>query len=167
MTTTSIAQTYLGRWRLRLSATMIHLRRSFVRSVHIAPFCMRASHHTHAVAVYLPFQAVHTPYDLPPYCKHGATGKCKNVLWTMLQDADRYVGQLVATLKDKGMWDNTLLVYSADNGGVSNGINYPLRGEKHTNWQGGMAAASFVSGGVIPEKLRGTTNSHTFHVADW
>jgi len=26
--------------------------------------------------------------------------------------------------------DTTLIVYSADNGGVGSGINYPLRGEK-------------------------------------
>ena len=48
----------------------------------------------------------------------------------MLWRADVYVGQLVALLKQKGMWNDTLIVYSADNGGVGDGINYPLRGEK-------------------------------------
>lgn len=37
-----------------------------------------------------------------------------------------------------GMYDNTLVVYTADNGGTGAGINFPLRGEKHTNWEGGM-----------------------------
>merc|ERR1712070_803117 len=37
----------------------------------------------------------------------------------------------------------------------------------HTNWQGGMRVDAFVSGGLVPKKLRGTTNSHYFHVADW
>ena len=50
---------------------------------------------------------------------------------------------------------------------MTNGINFPQRGEKHTNWQGGMAGAAFVSGGYVPEHLRGTHNNHTFHVADW
>lgn len=51
------------------------------------------------------------------------------------------------------MWDNMLLVYSSDNGGVSEnglaGINYPLRGEKHSNWNGGFRVAAFVSGGKL------------------
>lgn len=85
----------------------------------------------------------------------------------MLADSDRWTGRLVQALKDKGMWNTTLLVYAADNGGVDNGTNYPLRGEKHTSWEGAMRAASFVSGGLIPEHLRGTTNPIRFHIVDW
>ena len=90
------------------------------------------------------------------------------------------------------MWDTTLIVYSADNGGVGSGINYPLRGEKHSNcaffplhnrflfralllksdfvdWagEGGMRTAAFVSGGLIPSALRGTTNGVSCHISDW
>lgn len=43
----------------------------------------------------------------------------------------------------------------------------PLRGTKHTNWEGGLRAASFVSGGLIPAALRGTSNGLTMHIADW
>ena len=52
----------------------------------------------------------------------------------MLWDADLYVGRLVSAVKTKGMWENSIWVYSADNGGTNSGINWPLRGEKHTNW---------------------------------
>jgi arylsulfatase A-like enzyme len=65
------------------------------------------------------------------------------------------------------MWDNTFLMYSADNGGVGDGINWPLRGEKHSNWEGGMRTAAFVSGGLIPAQLRGTTNGVNMHIVDW
>ena len=51
----------------------------------------------------------------------------------MVRDADEWVGRLEAALKAKGMWDDTLIVFSSDNGGVTDGINFPLRGEKHTN----------------------------------
>lgn len=69
------------------------------------------------------------------------------------------------------MWQNTLLVYSSDNGGVSvgnlAGNNYPLRGEKHSNWRGGMRVAAFVAGGLVPAALAGTSSNLRIHVVDW
>ena len=47
------------------------------------------------------------------------------------------------------------------------GINYPLRGEKHTTWAGGYRVASFVSGGVVPASLRGTTTNLRLSIVDW
>lgn len=112
--------------------------------------------------LYLPFQSVHTPYDLPP-----DTAGCMSRIACMLRDTDRWIGELVLALKDKGMYEKTLIVYSADNGGVTDGNNFPLRGEKHTNWQGAFQAAAFVGGGFLPESLRGKTNNGLFHVVDW
>lgn len=40
-------------------------------------------------------------------------------------------------------------------------------GEKHTNWAGGYRVAAFISGGVIPQRLRGTTSNLRLHVVDW
>ena len=85
----------------------------------------------------------------------------------LLWRADVFIGELVTLLKSRGMYDNTLIVYSADNGGVGQGINYPLRGEKHSNWEGAMRTAAFVSGGFIPSELRGTRDPHTVHSVDW
>lgn len=111
--------------------------------------------------IHLCFQAVHTPYDAAPGDPTG------DVYRGMLWRADLYIGMLVETLKAKGLYDNTLIVYSADNGGVESGINFPLRGEKHSNWEGGMRTAAFVSGGFVPTNLRGTTNGINFHIVDW
>ena len=117
--------------------------------------------------LYLPFQAVHTPYDTPPKCKgSNPPSVCKNVLYAMFQDADIQIGLLINALKKKGMYDNTLIIYSADNGGVTNGNNYPLRGEKHTNFEGGMRVTAFVSGGLVPKKNRGTKDESIYHVVD-
>eukprot|EP00051_Salpingoeca_urceolata_P006709 m.88780 g.88780 ORF g.88780 m.88780 type:complete len:641 (-) comp14955_c0_seq1:114-2036(-) len=110
--------------------------------------------------LYLPFQAVHTPYNPVPHWNN-------NTYYGMLWDADVWVGNLIARLKAKGMWDNTLIVYSSDNGGVEQGINYPLRGEKHSNWEGGMRTTAFVSGGLVPSHLQGTNNSVNMHIVDW
>ena len=85
------------------------------------------------------------------------------------------------------------IFYSADNGGTDRGSNWPLRGSKHSNcalflsfqqhlscmqallrwvfvdWagEGGMRAAAFVSGGLIPAALRGTHSHVAGHIADW
>ena len=85
----------------------------------------------------------------------------------MLWKSDVYVGAIVNLLKRKGMYENTLIVFSSDNGGVAKGNNYPLRGGRATNWEGGLRGASFVSGGIIPKSLRGYRNSINFHIVDW
>ena len=83
------------------------------------------------------------------------------------QSTDKWTGRLVDTLKAKGMWKNSALLYSADNGGTDLGSNWPLRGSKHTNWEGGMRAAAFISGGIVPEHARGTHSQVISHIADW
>lgn len=57
---------------------------------------------------------------------------------------DQYVGQVVSTLRNTGLWDNTVLVFHGDNGGEiifgesCAGNNYPLRGGKFSHWEGGI-----------------------------
>jgi hypothetical protein len=52
-------------------------------------------------------------------------------------------------------------------GGVGPGINFPLRGEKHSNWEGGMRTVAFISGGFVPKELQGTSNGINMHIVDW
>ena len=47
------------------------------------------------------------------------------------------------------------------------GNNHPLRGHKHDPFEGGTRATAFVSGGVVPRQLRGTSSPHLVHIADW
>ena len=58
-------------------------------------------------------------------------------LFTVLDDA---VGEVVDTLTAKGMLDNTVIIFSSDNGGSNSqgASNYPLRGQKATYFQGGI-----------------------------
>ena len=89
----------------------------------------------------------------------------------MVNYLDDVVGELVGTLKKKDMWDNTLLVVSSDNGGPeyygAGGNNYPLKGGKLTDWQGGIRVNAFVSGGYLPEKMHGQKSDEYLHIADW
>ena len=78
---------------------------------------------------------------------------------------------MVDALKQKGMWDNVLFVASSDNGGPissSKGANnYPLKGGKTSDWQGGVRVNAFASGGYLPESMHGKKTEGYIHIADW
>ena len=81
---------------------------------------------------------------------------------------DASFGRLVAQLKERGMYDNTVIVMSADNGGpLGSANNWPLKGGKHSNWQGGVRVNAFVSGGALPPAVRGTTSDELITIWDW
>ncbi len=54
---------------------------------------------------------------------------------------DGQVGQLLKKLDDLGIADNTIVIYTTDNGAEvmswPDGGTTPFRGEKNTNWEGG------------------------------
>ena len=61
-----------------------------------------------------------------------------------------------------------MLVLSSDNGGpLPHSTNAPLRGGKHTLWDGGVRVVSFVTGPLIPQSRRGTKWSGLAHSSDW
>jgi len=90
----------------------------------------------------------------------------------MVMVMDEVVGNVTAALKKKGMWDNTLVVMSSDNGGPVDlpenaANNWPLRGGKYSLFEGGIRVAAFMSGGFLPQHMRGTVNNGMIHIADW
>ena len=64
---------------------------------------------------------------------------------------DDAVGEIVAALEARELWNNTLFVMSSDNGGpvyfngTSGANNYPLRGGKTSNFEGGIRVPAFVA----------------------
>jgi hypothetical protein len=132
--------------------------------------------------LYLPWQAVHSPYDLPPNDDDDDDDDDEHLIRTtdnriaqMIRDVDTWIGRIVLKLKEKNMYENTLIVFTSDNGGTQDpptnntmgGNNFPMRGAKHSNWQGGMRTQTFVSGGFIPDHLHNSTNEGTYHIVDW
>ena len=71
-------------------------------------------------------------------------------------------------LQKNAMWDNTIFIVSADNGGAPcGGSNYPLKGCKGTFFEGGVRALAFANGGLLPDSMRGKTTNGFIHIADW
>jgi len=61
---------------------------------------------------------------------------------------DAMVGQLLDKLKQLGLEENTIVMYSTDNGAEKmswpDGGTTPFRGEKNTNWEGGYRAPCVI-----------------------
>jgi arylsulfatase len=61
---------------------------------------------------------------------------------------DAQVGQLLDKLKELGLEDNTIVMYSTDNGAEKftwpDGGTSPFRGEKNENWEGGYRVPSVI-----------------------
>ena len=69
----------------------------------------------------------------------------------MVSFMDRSIGEIVKQFQRRGLWDNTVLVFLSDNGGVTqNGAsNYPLRGGKMDFWEGGVRTPAFVTSPLL------------------
>jgi len=85
---------------------------------------------------------------------------------------DEVLGNVTALLKQKGMWRKTLMVLSSDNGGPvdtseSGSTNFPLRGGKYSEFEGGIRASAFVSGGFLPSAAIGQVIEEPVHIGDW
>jgi len=84
-------------------------------------------------------------------------------------------GILIDYLHDNDLYDNTIIFITTDNGATpysemdgwsDYGCNWPLRGGKVTHFEGGLRVWAGMSGGLIPEELRGTTFDELTHVTD-
>ncbi|XP_077995700.1 arylsulfatase B-like [Glandiceps talaboti] len=123
--------------------------------------------------LYLSFQAVHTPLYVPTQYEHmyNKTIKDSNrrIFAGMATCMDEAIGNVTETLKQKGLWENTVLIFSSDNGGIptGGGSNWPLRGHKGLWYEGGIKAVGIVNSPLLPEKVRGTLNQELMHMTDW
>jgi arylsulfatase len=82
---------------------------------------------------------------------------------------DMHVGELLKLIADLGVADNTLVMYSTDNGPHYNAWpdagTTPFRSEKNTNWEGAYRVPAFVKWpGRIPA---GTTLNGLVSHEDW
>ena len=66
----------------------------------------------------------------------------------MIEALDRSIGKIVTTLEENGLTENTLIIFTSDNGGAGyiglDNINKPYRGWKLTHFEGGMHIPFFA-----------------------
>ncbi|KAH9499685.1 hypothetical protein Btru_074432 [Bulinus truncatus] len=120
--------------------------------------------------LYLPFQNVHEPLEVPEkYVKLYPNIKDENrrnfsAMVTALDDA---IARVVTSLKTYNLYDDTLIVFTSDNGGWTTygGNNYPLRGGKLSIFEGGTRVPAFLHGKML--QSQGKVYNGMMHAVDW
>lgn len=128
--------------------------------------------------LYLPLNAAHGPFNVPEgyakLYKDAPLTDLQRRFYGMITNIDDNFGKLVTYLKERKLYDNTIIIYTTDNGTAA-GINYAkngevkgynagLRGTKGSHYDGGHKVPFFISwpNGSIAQ---GTTNNElTAHV---
>ena len=116
---------------------------------------------------YVPFHIAHAPLqakgdDLAaidpqdasglPAASEKATAEEKRIHAAMLHSMDNNVAAILAELEQLGLSENTIFVFTSDNGAMEAGSSLPLRGHKHTIYDGGVRLPTVIHwprGGLV------------------
>lgn len=125
---------------------------------------------TKPLFLYVPFNAPHTPMQaLPEHLKlyEHIENKQRRTYCAMVHAVDEQVGRIVAAIEKRGLTENTLFIFSSDNGGplAQGATNGKLRAGKGTLYEGGTRVAAFAT---WPGKIKGGISiSEPMHMVDW
>ncbi len=100
----------------------------------------------------------HPQPHVPLYVSDKFKGQSKRGLYgDVIMEIDWSVGQILSTLKEHNIEDNTLVIFTSDNGpwlnyGTHSGSAAPLREGKGTAWEGGQREPCIIQ---YPNKIKG------------
>jgi arylsulfatase len=99
----------------------------------------------------------------------GQAGRWQSPYHDTMIDHDKTVGELLDLLDELGIAENTIVIYSTDNGPHMNswpdGAMTPFRSEKNTNWEGAFRVPEMIRWpGKIPA---GVVSNGIVHHHDW
>ncbi|MFV0606899.1 MAG: sulfatase [Niabella sp.] len=124
----------------------------FIKSNHTKPFFLYLAHNM--------------PHD-PWHASKNFQGSSKYSLYgDAIQELDWSMGQILDVLKEEGILENTLILFTSDNGPLTRlkngGSAGMLRGGKATTWEGGMRVPgiaywpSKIPGGIVSNEATST-----------
>jgi arylsulfatase A-like enzyme len=89
---------------------------------------------------YVALGSVHVPHSPPLRYLDGSpiAGQYHSPHLDLLLEMDKVIGSLIGAIEEKGMANNTIFIFTSDNGGLNmNHPNQTLKGHKNTIWEGG------------------------------
>jgi len=96
--------------------------------------------------LYLAHNMPHAPWHASDHFKGSSE---KGLYGDVIQEIDWSVGELVKALKADDLYENTIIVFTSDNGPATHkpngGSATPLRGSKATTWEGGHRVPCIIS----------------------
>lgn len=136
--------------------------------------------------LYVPYTAIHLPLKEPKAWVDKVpttiTGEVARHYAASIMHLDHAVGRILHALEDLGKRDDTLFVFTSDNGGSTaenndlkypdddcpngrlTGNNLPLRGKKGDVYEGGIRVPTLVS---WPGRIRAGKRAVPVHITDW
>ena len=121
--------------------------------------------------LYVPFNAPHAALQAPQEYidryRH-IDNEDRRTYAAMVHCMDDGIGQILSALDERGMREDTLVIFCSDNGGADwpggGAENGPLRGDKGSLYEGGVRVPAFMT---WPGKLKpGTIVAELLHVVD-
>jgi len=117
--------------------------------------------------IYLAYNAVHGPLGLPAPPQYldrfKYDSRLLNNFYAYLYAVDQGVARIIDKLRETGQLDNTMIVFTSDNGAPGGAAdvlpkNGPLRGFKGQTWQGGIRVPMFFyvpgqKGGLVSDNI--------------
>ena len=108
--------------------------------------------------LYLPHTMPHVPLGASKDFRGKSAG---GFYGDVIEELDWSMGEVLKTLKEEGLEENTLVIFTSDNGpwieeqiGDHGGSAFPLRGNKMQTWEGGVRVPAIMQWkGKIPENV--------------
>ena len=133
-----------------------------------------ARKHARPFYLSLHYTAPHAPWEGPEdgaidHGGHGGgpmtNGGSLKIFASMMTSLDAGIGRVLAALGRAGLEENTLVIFTSDNGGERYSFNWPFSSDKGSLWEGGIRVPAIVRWpGVIPA---GRSTEQAAITMDW
>jgi arylsulfatase len=133
---------------------------------HALDFIQRKANKDQPFFVFIPYTQTHTPHDPHP----DARGKTGNGDFAdILAQTDAYIGELLDAVETLGIKDDTIFIFTSDNGGYGGvgreGFNGPWRGSLFTTYEGSFRVPFLIRWpGKIPSRQKSNEIVHAMDV---
>lgn len=129
--------------------------------------------------LHLTYNAPHTPLQAPEedravFSNREDLSEAVKTLYAMIRRLDRNVGRLLESVDRLGLRENTLIIFSSDNGPQFGGsgddcldrFNCQLHGSKGSTYEGGIRVPAIIRWPAGLDSAK--TDEHSFfHMCDW